>query len=61
LDVSFSATDPQLAAKIVNTHVNNYIEQNFRSRYESATQASNWLAGQLDELKSKVEASAHQL
>ena len=36
---------------------NNFIEQNFRSRYEATTQASNWLAGQLDELKAKVETS----
>ena len=57
LDVTFSATDPQLAAKAVNTHIQNFIEQNFRSRYEATTQASNWLAGQLDELKAKMERS----
>jgi polysaccharide biosynthesis transport protein len=57
LDVTFATTDPKLAAAIVNTHVNNFIEQNFRSRYEATTQASNWLANQLDELKGKVEAS----
>src|SRR5690242_4753581 len=57
LDVTFATTDPKLAAAIVNAHVNNFIEQNFRSRYEATTQASNWLANQLDELKGKVEAS----
>jgi succinoglycan biosynthesis transport protein ExoP len=57
LDVTFATTDPRFAALIVNTHVNNFIEQNFRSRYEATTQASNWLANQLDELKAKVEAS----
>ena len=57
LDVTFATRDPQLAAAIVNAHVNNFIEQNFRSRYEATTQASNWLANQLDELKGKVEAS----
>jgi len=57
LDVTFSTTDPKLAATVVNAHVNNFIEQNFRSRYEATTQASNWLANQLDELKAKVEAS----
>jgi len=40
---------------VVNAHLNNFIEQNFRSRFEAATQASNWLAGQLNELKIKVE------
>lgn len=57
LDVTFAASDPRLAAAIVNAHVSNYIEQNFRSRYEATTQASNWLANQLDELKGKVEAA----
>jgi polysaccharide biosynthesis transport protein len=57
LDVSFATTDPKLAATIVNTHISNFIEQNFRSRYEATTQASNWLASQLDELKGKVESS----
>ena len=57
LDVTFAATDPKLAATVVNAHVNNFIEQNFRSRYEATTQASNWLANQLDELKGKVEAA----
>jgi polysaccharide biosynthesis transport protein len=57
LDVTFATTDPRLAAAIVNAHVSNFIEQNFRSRYETTTQASNWLANQLDELKGKVEAS----
>lgn len=57
LDVTFTTTDPKLAARIVNAHVANFIEQNFRSRYQATTQASTWLTGQLDELKAKVETS----
>src|SRR6266852_3661815 len=55
LDVKFESTDPQLAARVVNAHIENYIEQNFRSRYEAATVASTWMTGQLTELKIKVE------
>ena len=55
LDVTFEATDPVLAAHVANAHVNNFIEQNFRSRFDAATQASNWMAGQLNEMKIKVE------
>ena len=40
MDVSFESTDPQLAARILNAHLENYIEQNYRSRYEATTQAS---------------------
>ncbi|HVS88681.1 MAG TPA: polysaccharide biosynthesis tyrosine autokinase [Candidatus Acidoferrum sp.] len=57
MDVSFESTDPQLAAHVVNAHIENYIEQNFRSRYEATAQASTWLADQLNELKIKVEKS----
>ena len=57
MDVSFESTDPQLAARIVNAHISNFIEQNFRSRYEATTQASAWLADQLSELKIKVQKS----
>ena len=53
--MTFSGTDPVLAARIVNAHLQNFIEQNFRSKYEAAAQASNWLAGQLNEMKIKVE------
>lgn len=57
LDVSFESSDSQLASRVVNAHIENFIEQNFRSRYEATTQASSWLAGQLNELKIKVEKS----
>jgi succinoglycan biosynthesis transport protein ExoP len=57
MDVSFESTDPQLAARIVNAHITSYIEQNFRSKYEATTQASNWLTDQLSELKIRVQKS----
>jgi polysaccharide biosynthesis transport protein len=55
VEVQFEAEDPQLAAQVVNTHLQNYIEQNFRSRYDATTQASNWLTSELEELRIKVE------
>jgi polysaccharide biosynthesis transport protein len=57
LDVSYESTDPQLAARVVNAHIENYIQQNFRSKYEAATRATTWLTDQLNELKVKVEKS----
>jgi len=61
MDVSFESTDPQLAARIVNAHINSYIEQNFRSKYEATTQASTWLTSQLDDLRIKVQRSEDAL
>lgn len=57
IDVVFDAEDPQLAAQVVNAHVQNYIEQNFRSKYDATTQASTWLSSELEELRIKVEKS----
>jgi len=57
MDVTFESTDPALAARVVNAHIENYIEQNFRSKYEATAQASSWLADQLNELKIKVQKS----
>src|SRR5262249_62334004 len=55
MDVTFESTDPQLAARIVNAHIENFIQQNLRSRYEATSQASAWLADQLSELKLRVQ------
>jgi polysaccharide biosynthesis transport protein len=57
LDVTYSAPDPKLAASIVNTHVENFIDQNLRRRYQATMQASLWLPVQIDKLKSEVETS----
>jgi succinoglycan biosynthesis transport protein ExoP len=57
MDVSFESTDPQLAARTVNAHIATYVEQNYRSKYESTAQASEWLADQLKDFKIKVERS----
>ncbi|HEV3483743.1 MAG TPA: polysaccharide biosynthesis tyrosine autokinase, partial [Candidatus Acidoferrales bacterium] len=57
IEVRFAAQNPQLAAQVVNAHLQNYLEQNFRSKYDATTQASNWLSSELEELRIKVEKS----
>ena len=57
IEVRFDAENPQLAAQVVNAHLQNYIEQNFKSKYDATTQASNWLSSELEELRIKVEKS----
>src|SRR6202142_1830705 len=57
IEVGFEAEDPQLAAQIVNSHLQSYIEQNFPSKYDATTQASNWLTAELEELRIRVEKS----
>jgi polysaccharide biosynthesis transport protein len=57
IQVQFEAEDPQLAAAVVNAHLHNFEEQNFRSKFDATTQASNWLSAELEELRIKVEKS----
>lgn len=57
LEVSFESTDPQAAARTLNAHLENYINQNYRSRYEATTEASKFLQQELDELSVKVRRS----
>lgn len=57
LDVTFEATNPELAARVLNAHLENFKKQSFESHYEAANQASTFLTGELDDLKGKVETS----
>jgi succinoglycan biosynthesis transport protein ExoP len=61
VEVSFESTDPDLAARVVNTLVKGYVEYNFRMKYDATRQASGWMEQQLDELKAKVEKSQQAL
>jgi succinoglycan biosynthesis transport protein ExoP len=55
LDVTFEATDPQLAARVLNAHLVEFKDQNFKSRVDSSNYASGFLADQLSETKQKFE------
>jgi len=57
IDVQFESQSGQLSAQVVNTHLQNYVEQNFRSKYDATTQASTWLSAELEDLRLKVEKS----
>jgi succinoglycan biosynthesis transport protein ExoP len=57
MEVTFESTSPQLAAQVLNAHLENYIDQNYKSRYDATTDASKWLQGELDELSVKVRRS----
>jgi len=61
IDIHYRSTDPQLAANAVNTLVATYIEQNFKTKFESTMLASDWLSKQLVDLQMKVETSQEKL
>ncbi len=61
IEIHYNSTDPQLAASIVNTLASTYVEQNFKTKFESTMQASDWLSRQLVDLQMKVETSQEKL
>jgi len=61
IDIHYRSSDPDLAARVVNSLIRTYIEQNFKTRFESTMQASDWLSKQLVDLQMKVETSQEKL
>jgi exopolysaccharide transport family protein len=57
IDVSASSEDAEKAAKIANTVVDSYFAEQVQGRYNTKKIAASWFNQQLDELKSKVQAS----
>src|SRR6202140_189153 len=61
MEIHYTSTDPQLAASAANTLAATYVEQNFKTKFESTMQASDWLSKQLVDLQMKVETSQEKL
>ena len=61
LEIRFSSTDPVLAAKAVNSLIDTYIEQNYKTRLDATMRTSDWLTQQLSELQMRVEESQEKL
>ena len=61
VEIRFMSPDPRHSAEAVNTLINTYIEQNFRTKYETTMRTSEWLQKQLTDLQMKVEASQEKL
>jgi len=61
VEISFDSTDRNLAPRIVNSLIDNYLQYNFDTKYYASRQAGAWMEQQLDELKAKVEKSQEAL
>lgn len=61
INIKYSDPDPSLATEIANAITATFIEQNFKSRYDSTMQAADWLSKQLADLQIKVESSQAKL
>src|SRR5579862_4128414 len=61
IEVHYRSAEPQVAANVVNTLMQTYVEDNRKARFESTMQASDWLQKQLVDLQMKVETSQENL
>jgi polysaccharide biosynthesis transport protein len=61
IEIHYTSPDKALAAQIVNTLANIYKEDNYKTKFESTMQASDWLSKQLVDLQIKVETSQEKL
>jgi uncharacterized protein involved in exopolysaccharide biosynthesis/Mrp family chromosome partitioning ATPase len=57
--VEFQSRDPELAARVTNSIVDNYLVLQQNARQQQAKAASQWLSGEIDSLRKKV-ADAEQ-
>jgi polysaccharide biosynthesis transport protein len=61
IQVSYIHSDPQFATEITNTLVKTFIEENFKTKYNSVTQTSEWLSRELADLQLKVQTAEEKL
>ena len=59
--VSYTHHDARFATEVANTLVKTFIEENFRTKYDSASQTSDWLSTELADLQMKVQTSEEKL
>ncbi len=61
IEIHFLSSSPKLSADVANAVSNAYIEQNFKNRFTSTMQASDWITQQLADLQLKVQTSEEKL
>ena len=61
ISVGFQASNPDLAASILNHHVNLYIEDQRRIKNEALTSARSWLDREVDEQATRLREAERQL
>ncbi|MGE4306342.1 MAG: GumC family protein [Novosphingobium sp.] len=61
IKIEFESTDPATSAQIANLYAQSYIEANLKRKFESSSYARQFLASQLADARSKVEASEREL
>jgi capsular exopolysaccharide synthesis family protein len=61
ITVAYRDYDPQRAAAIANSLVDNYTREYLHTRYQATARATDWLSGQLTSLKKNVDDTQKKL
>jgi len=59
--ISFSSSNPRLAATVTNTVVRSFIDRTYQTRHAAIMESTEWLSRQLDDIRSKMEDSNRSL
>jgi capsular exopolysaccharide synthesis family protein len=61
IEISCDSTNPEIASNFVNTAASEFSEENSQARIQMFQQASQWLSGQLEETKTKLQEAQQRL
>jgi capsular exopolysaccharide synthesis family protein len=56
IDLQYTSSDPKIAAAVVNDVAKSLVDFTLSSRFAATSQVSNWLSGQLGEIKKDAES-----
>ncbi len=59
--ISYNSLSAKLSADIVNTVIATYVHRSYQTRFDSTQRVSQWLSGQLDDLKQQVQTSQERM
>ncbi len=57
ISVSFASHDPKMAALVTNTAVGTFIDDTYRDQHDAIMKSSEWLARQLDDIRTRMQES----
>ena len=61
VEVAFKAHDPSLASDCVNALFDSFVDMNIEAKYETTEQATEFLSGQIEELKKEISQKEQEL
>ena len=61
MEILYDSTDPALAAAVANALTAEFIRQNLESRWQTTQKTGEWLTGQMEDVRIKLEKSDQQL